>query len=280
MRINNDVMQRLDAVEFPTLPSLVMRLAQLLGQSHTTTDEIAAAVELDATMAARVLRLANSVMLGGVGEVESVSEAVIRVGVDGVRDIVFALSMMGVMRPVNLEYRPFWRHSLAVAHTARVLQGRAQRIETEFPETYSAGLLHDMGMLVLDRALGSQYKRVVAEAQRSGRPLCEVEQEMLGLDHAEAGARLLKVWEMPVRLIDAAQLHHRPRHSESRVTHLVYLADLICNNLGFHNGTGYLPRTYVDQAWSDLGLAETDFPEIALEVRRGVEQLERIIATA
>ena len=76
MRINNDVMQRLDAVEFPTLPSLVMRMAQLLGQPRTTAEEIAAAVEMDATMAARVLRLANSVMLGGVGEVEAVTEAV------------------------------------------------------------------------------------------------------------------------------------------------------------------------------------------------------------
>jgi HD-like signal output (HDOD) protein len=76
MRINNDVMQRLDAVEFPALPSLVLRLAQQLGRERTTAQEIAESVELDATMAARVLRLAISVMLGGVGEVESVAEAV------------------------------------------------------------------------------------------------------------------------------------------------------------------------------------------------------------
>ncbi len=280
MRINNDVMQRLDAVEFPTLPSLVMRMAQLLGQPRTTAEEIAAAVEMDATLAARVLRLANSVMLGGVGEVESVTEAVIRIGVDGVRDIVFALSMMASLRPLNFDYRPFWRHSLAVAHTARLLQARAQQVETQFPETYSAGLLHDLGMLVLDRALGSQYKLVLAEARRSGRPLWEVEQELLALDHAEAGSRLLTAWDMPVRLIDAARLHHRPRSSENRVTHLVYLADLICNNLGFHHGTGFLPKTFADRAWFDLGMVETDFPVIAVEVLRGMDHVEMIIATA
>jgi HD-like signal output (HDOD) protein len=280
MKINNDVMQRLDAVQIPTLPSLVMRLAQLLGQDGTTAQEIAAAVQVDATMSARVLRLANSVVLGGEGEVESVADAVMRVGVEGVRDIVFALSMMGVMQPMNFDYRIFWRHSLAVANTARLLQARAPQIEAQFTETYSAGLLHDMGMLVLDRALGSQYKQVLAVARSSGRPLFEVEREMLGTDHAEAGSRLLKAWDLPLRLIEAARSHHRPRASESRVTHLVYLADLICNNLGFNHGTGFLPKTFADRTWADLGLQETDLPEIAVAVRREVEQVERIIATA
>ena len=280
MKINNDVMQRLDAVQIPTLPSLVMRLAQLLGQDGTTAQEIAAAVQVDATMSARVLRLANSVALGGEGEVESVADAVLRVGVEGVRDIVFALSMMGVMQPMNFDYRPFWRHSLAVANTARLLQARAPQSEVQFTETYSAGLLHDMGMLVLDRALGSQYKQVLAVARSCGRPLFEVEREMLGTDHAEAGSRLLTAWDLPMRLIDAAWSHHRPRASESRVTHLVFLADLVCNNLGFHHGTGFLPKTFADQAWADLGLQETDLPEIAVAVRREVEQVERIIATA
>lgn len=280
MRINNDVLQRLDAVEFPSPPALVGRLSQLLSQERATAEEISAALELDATMAVRVLRLANSVVLGGSGNVSNVQEAVLRVGVETVRDIVFALSMVGALRPVNFEYRPFWRHSLAVAHTARLLQERLPAGVPAMPEAYTAGLLHDIGMLVFDRALGSQYKKVLARARTGGLPLFRAEAELLGLDHAEAGARVLTAWEMPKRLIEAAQWHHCPEKSKNAVTQLVYLADLICNTLGFHHGTGHLPRTYADPVWARLGIEATSFPQIAIDVRRGIEQVGRVLAAA
>ena len=280
MRINNDVLQRLDAVEFPSPPILVGRLAQLLSNERTTAAELSAAGEMDAPLAVRVLRLANSVSLGGAGDVASITEAVLRVGVETIRDIVFALSMVGALRPVNFEYRPFWRHSLAVAHTARALQGRMPGGGAGFPEAYTAGLLHDIGMLVFDRALGSRYKKVLAKARTDRSPLHLVEREMLGLDHAEAGARMLAAWEMPERLIDAARWHHEPQKSQSPVTQLAHLADLICNTLGFHHGTGYLPRTFADPVWQQLGLDEAEFPKVAVDVRRGIEQVERVIAAA
>lgn len=280
MRLNNDVLQRLDAVEFPSPPVVVSRLSQLLSHERTTAEEISAALELDATMAVRVLRLANSVVLGGGGNVSNVQEAVLRVGVETVRDIVFALSMVGSLRPVNFEYRPFWRHSLAVAHTARLLQDRLPADVPAMPEAYTAGLLHDIGMLVFDRALGSQYKKMLARARTDRQQLHRVEAALLGLDHAEAGARMLTAWDMPERLIDAARWHHDPEKGTSPIARLVYLADLVCNNLGFHHGTGYLPRNYADPIWAQLGLEVTAFPQIAVDVRRGIEQVERVLAAA
>ncbi len=280
MRINTDVLQRLDAVEFPSPPAVVGRLSQLLNQEQTTAAEISAALELDATMAARVLRLANSVALGGDGNVHSVSDAVLRVGVETIRDIVYALSMMGVLQPITFEYRPFWKHCLTVAHATRLLQERTGKAGQEHPEAYAAGLLHDIGMLVFDRALGSRYKTVLAKARARGRPLWEVETELLGIDHAEAGARMLTAWAMPTPLVEAARLHHRPGESEERVAHLVNLADLICNNLGYHHGTGFLPALFAADGWARLGLEVTALPTIAVEVRKGMDRVERLLAAA
>ncbi len=280
MRLNNDVFQRLDAVELPSPPAVVGRLAQLLNQDRTTATEISAALELDATMAARLLRLANSVVLGGTGGVETVAEAVMRVGVETIRDVVFALSMAGSLRPTHFAYRPFWRHSLAVAHTTRLIQERLPKVGEGAPEAYAAGLLHDIGMLVFDRALGSRYKEVLAQARGSKQPVWVVERELLGIDHAEAGARVLASWGMPVRLVDAARFHHVPSESPQEVTRTVALADIICNHLGFHHGTGYLPKIFDDPTWTLLGLEVTVLPGIAAEVRKGIERVERLLAAA
>jgi len=277
MKLSEDLLRRIDTVDFPSPPAVVLRLSQLLAREDVTGDDIAAAMALDATMAARVLRLANSAAVGGATPVESIPEAVLRVGVNGVRDVVFALAMVGAIRPAHFDYRPYWRHSLAVAHTAQLLQTRSLRLVTPFPETYAAGLLHDIGMLLLDRALGLQYREVLDAARTSGRALVEVEHEMLGTNHGHAGGRILEMWKLPPLLADAARQHHCPWKSNHAVTQLVYLADFICNHQGIHHGTGFFPESCSPQVWEELGLDESTMPEIVEEVQAELVQAEAIL---
>jgi HD-like signal output (HDOD) protein len=280
VKLSSDVLQRLDAMTFPTPPTAVVRLAQLLAKDGVTGDEIAEVLALDATLAVRVLRLANSIALGGASDVNSVREAVLRVGVETVRDVVFAVSMVSALRPTGFDYRPFWRHSLAVATTARILQERSRRTGAPCPEAYAAGLLHDLGMLALDRALGSHYRRLRDAAEKSGRALFEVEQEALGTDHAQLGGRMLEVWQFPKRLIDATRLHHRPGASDSSVTLVVHLADFVCNQAGIHHGTRFHPTTGPDRTWLEFGLTKADLPAIVARMRSELARAEAIVAAA
>jgi HD-like signal output (HDOD) protein len=274
------VTQQLETVNFPTPPVIVVRMVQLLAQDNITSEEIGAAMALDASMAARVLHLANSVAVGGSTQVESIPEAVLRVGVDGVRDIVFALAMVGAMRPAHFDYRPFWRHSLAVAFTAQALQARALKLTEPFPETYAAGLLHDLGMLVLDRALGDRYREVLDAARTTSRPLLDVEHEMLGTDHAQAGGRMLEIWRFPDLLVDAVRNHHKPWASGHVVTHLVHLADFVCNHQGIHHGTGYFPESCAARVWEELGIEQDELPEIMAVVQTDLARAEAVLATS
>lgn len=278
MTVNEQVTQQLETVNFPTPPVIVVRMVQLLAQDNITSEEIGAAMALDASMAARVLHLANSVAVGGSTQVESIPEAVLRVGVDGVRDIVFALAMVGAMRPAHFDYRPFWRHSLAVAFTAQALQTRALKLAEPFPETYAAGLLHDLGMLVLDRALGDRYREVLDVARTTSRPLLDVEHEMLGTDHAQAGGRMLQVWRFPQILVDAVTNHHRPWVSGQVVTRLVHLADFACNHQGIHHGTGFFPESCDPRVWDELGIDAGELPQIIAEVQTELARAEAVLA--
>jgi HD-like signal output (HDOD) protein len=279
MASGSEYVKRLDAVDFPAAPEVVMRLSVLLSEEWVTAEQLGEVMALDAGISARVLRLANSVYFRGQG-VRSIEEAVLRVGVDGVRDVVFALSLLRAFKPLHLNYKMFWRHGLAVAQTVLVLQHRALNLQAPIPEAYAAGLLHDIGMLVLDRTLGAGYGAILETARTQARPLCEVERETLGTDHADVGGRLLEVWRMPTVLAQAVGGHHKPLDDDCPAAQLVYLADYVCNHHDVHHGTGYKPELASSGVWEELGIPETDLPAIVTDMYAGLAKADAILAAS
>lgn len=279
MASGSEFVKRLDSVDFPAAPEVVVRLSRLLAEEWVTAEQLSEVMALDAGISSRVLRLANSVYFRGQG-VRSIDEAVLRVGVDGVRDVVFALSLLRAFKPLHLNYKSFWRHSLAVAQTVLVLQQRALNLSAPIPEAYSAGLLHDIGMLVLDRTLGAGYGGILADARDKGRPLFEVEQATLGTDHADVGGRLLEVWRMPTVLAQAVADHHNPLANDNVAAQLVHLADFICNQHDIHHSPNSKFVAAVPEVWEELGLAESDLPGIVTDMYAGLAKADAILAAA
>ncbi len=279
MASGSEFVKRLDSVDFPAAPEVVVRLSRLLSEEWVTAEQLAEVMALDAGISARVLRLANSVYFRGHG-VRSIEEAVLRVGVDGVRDVVFALSLLRAFKPLHLNYHLFWRHGLAVAQTVLVLQHRALNLRAPIPEAYAAGLLHDIGMLVLDRTLGAGYGGILANAREQARPLFEVERETLGTDHADVGGRLLEVWRMPTVLTQAVSGHHDPLNNDSPAVQLVHLADFVCNHHAVHHGTGFKPEAALPEVWEELGIAESELPAIVTDMYAGLAKADAILAAA
>ena len=271
--------QQLGSVGFPAAPEVVLRLSQLLRTEWVMAEQLAEVAMLDATVSARVLRLANSVYYRGKG-VKSIAEAVIRIGIDGVRDVVYALSLMRTLRPMQFSHRQYWRHCLAVAQATQILQLRARKAVVSPSELHAAGLLHDIGMLVLDRTLGVGYGRILANAHESGRPLFEVEREMIDTDHADVGARLLETWHLPESLVQATAAHHDPAGEGDPAAQIVYLADFVCNLHAVHHGTAYRPEGSVSDVWNALGIDERELPEILTEVDASLDKADAILAVA
>jgi HD-like signal output (HDOD) protein len=271
--------KRLDTVDFPAAPEVVVRLSRMLSSAGVSGEELAEVLALDAGVAARVLRLANSVYFRGSG-IRSIEEAVLRVGVDGVRDVVFALSLVRAFKPLHFNYHLFWRHGLAVAQAVLVLQKHALNVPAPIPELYAAGLLHDVGMLVLDRTLGEPYGAILARAREEKRPLYEVEREVLGTDHADVGGRLLEAWRVNPALSLAVGGHHDPLHHASHAVQFVHLADFVGNFHGVHHGTGWRAETTHQAVWDDLGISERELPAIRSEVAAGMAKADAILAIA
>ncbi|MFT3830746.1 MAG: HDOD domain-containing protein [Opitutaceae bacterium] len=279
MASGSDFVKRLDSVDFPAAPAVVVQVSRLLAEEWITAEQLAEVMALDPGISARVLRLANSVYFRGHG-VRSIEEAVLRVGVEGVRDVVFALSLLRAFKPLHFHYHQFWRHGLAVAQTVQVLQRRALNLPAAIPEAYAAGLLHDIGMLVLDRTLGAGYGAVLSRAREQARPLHEIERETFGTDHADVGGRLLEVWRMPTVLTQAVGGHHDPLSGDNAAGQLVYLADFVCNLHGVHHGTGFKPANAVREVWDELGISEGELPAIIAEIDAVLDKADAVLAAA
>jgi putative nucleotidyltransferase with HDIG domain len=202
------------ASELWRIPPLAGTLSRLLEVAHDDTagmEEVARAVELDEVLATHVLRAANSALLGQRSQVSTIPKAVGRVGCSTVLSLAIAQAISDsapLARSVGGVPRlSYWEHNWAVATAAACL---ASAVGLRPGEAHLAGLLHDLGKLLLASREPGAYDECVAEAAERGEPLQVVEQRTLGMDHATAGAIALATWKMPEHTVVAAQGHHGP----------------------------------------------------------------------
>lgn len=208
-RLQDRLARLLDSTsDLPTLPEVVLRLQQLVRREDAAPAAISAEIRRDPVLAARVLRAANAAALARAGvAVQTVDAAVTRLGLRRVGTLCLAAETIRLFQDGRqLDHQAFWRHSFTVASVATAIAERLGIPHAE--ELYLAGLLHDLGILILDQHLPEAYA-VVQEAVSTGRPRAEVERRALGMDHGGIGARWLAHWSLPEAQITAVADHHR-----------------------------------------------------------------------
>jgi len=202
-----------DMRHLPALPAAVIELLDMLCRDGVETRQVAATLSLDPVLAAKTLRLANSSFYGLPRRVSSVTEAVGVLGLGTVKTLVLTAAVAARFSPPRCEgfdLQAFWRHSVAAAVFARLAakQRELARCEIDAEEAFTAGLLHDIGRLVLANASPANYERVLSCGQGDSVTLSQRELEGLGIDHATVGARLAEKWRLPVNIVDAVAHHH------------------------------------------------------------------------
>jgi putative nucleotidyltransferase with HDIG domain len=234
----------------PVMPAILQSLGTCLNASPAELD-IARIVELisyDKSLAAQCLRVANSAIFARQSEVGSIRQAVLALGIQRIRDIVYSCSLpqlfSGAQR--GMAQSTFWRHALG---TALVSQQLAELLMVEDVEKlYLAGLLHDIGILVNSLLYPDEFQRVLELVQTSDAPLCEVEQEVLGFTHCDSGRMLADIWKLPADVSATIEFHHHPSgdHPQGEIPCVVYLADVLCGLRGL--GYGYYEAREFDLA--------------------------------
>jgi putative nucleotidyltransferase with HDIG domain len=205
--------QILDRVaELRPLTNNVKRLIRALDDPALSAAIAADLVGLDQALAAHVLRLANSVYIGYRSACGTLREAVMRIGTKRLKTLALGVVVTGPLSEPLDGYRfgkeELWHHSLATATIAHWLAVALRYPEPE--EAYVAGLIHDIGKLVLDQHVEAAYHEVVEIVCQNGQEVWQVEQATFGIDHANVGGLIAREWQFPEKLVSAVQFHHSP----------------------------------------------------------------------
>ncbi len=257
----------------PTLPTVVFQLHKVLDDEHAGMSDVAAIIERDPALTARLLRTANSAAFAGPGgRIGSVSAAVSRLGINQVRAICIVLAVVKAFhsRADGLDHQAFWIHSAAVGMVAKrlwELLGNDPGVEAD--DMYVAGLLHDSGLLVLEQHFPTEFAEVLRIQTASGGRLWQNEEQHLGMDHGAVGGLLLGRWSLPQFIADAVTNHHHPHQADEQVQNIcriVQAAEVLCSE----NGVGLPLEGTVDCSVADvlgeLGASEADIEGIAGQI--------------
>lgn len=240
--------------DLPTLPHIVQKLAATIGRANVSAEDIGSLIEKDQVLSAKVLRLANSPLYGFPSRIASVAHAVVVLGLSVVKGLTLCASAFDMMKDAGMTQ--LWRHSLGVAMTAHILGARLQIRNPE--EVFVAGLLHDIGKVVLYVKWTDVAMRL-REAGRTGdRTMMEVEQAVLELTHADVGGCLAQTWHLPAALREPILYHHTPSLAKEAAlqTAIVHVADVLVKALACGNpGDEFVPPLS-RQAWETVGLDE------------------------
>jgi putative nucleotidyltransferase with HDIG domain len=200
----------------PSLPSIYVEIVRRMQDPDVTLEDIGASLSKDLGMTAKILKLANSAFFGLRREVSSPMEALTYLGVDTVKSLVLTVQAFSQFEGGQLKGFPFqrlWSHSLTVATAANLIARMEAGDAKLAQEAFAAGILHDLGKLVLAFNFPDAYSRVLKDYQERKLPLCDIERNVFEADHATVGGYLLGLWGLPVPVVEAIALHHEPAKS-------------------------------------------------------------------
>ena len=267
----------------PPFPLLVRKAFEILKKSDVRADSVADVIKLDQGIATNVLRLCNSSYFGLKRSITSVREAVVYLGFEQVR-IILILSSLG--RYYDLQKEGYesgrgelWRHSIAVSVLAKHLSGMMSLENRE--EVFMAGLLHDVGKLILSEYVHKSGDDIRDAVTDRGQTFLAAEKAAIGYDHAEIGAMVLAHWGFPPAMVSAIRKHHAPFSigDDSDMDNCIRLADTLSMFIGYqtskdglaYNGFSGICRHYkIERKTLDATMAESLREIVGIETEFGL----------
>ncbi len=274
------IFREVDAI--PVFPAIASQILNLIQNKETPIPEIVRLAEHDPGLTSNVLRIANSAYYAGVRSIGSLQEAVIRLGTKRLSEIVLvsvAAPLAGQpIRGYDLAAGQLLEHSIAVSVGVEALA--AETGEAQPPRHgFTAGLLHDLGKIVLGSFVGADVKLILDMAYGGGYSFEEAESRVLGINHAEVGAMLLQHWNLPLDLVEAVRFHHDPSAAphESVMVDWVHVADQLAIESGIGAGIDGLQYRPCSSAVARTKLDRTGTERVVCGMVEGLRAFKELV---
>lgn len=220
-----------------TLPHITIQLAKLISDENSTMQDFEKMIKMDPTLVLRILRGANSPYYGLRQKVNSISRAVVVIGINNLRNMIVTEGLKSLFKGNNSK-NPFsrnrlWLHCAAVSICSQMIMERIFGLNGE--DAFLCGILHDIGMIVEDQTASDLFSKVCNTYDESSNSITDYEKEIVGTDHCEIGHLLAKDWQLPIDVQEGIQFHHKALDhvSPSSLTGAIQLAEYIVSQLDY-----------------------------------------------
>ena len=222
-------------IGLPTLPTTVTKIISLVDNPKTSLADIARVISTDQALTAKILKLANSAFFGFRRRISTVNLAVVVLGFETVKSIGLSVSVFEKFSKgvdsIYFDRQKFWEHSIGVAVTARLLAAKLHyRVKAE---AFSAGILHDIGKLVMSQYFPNDFLRILEMAHEKNLQIRVAEERVMGVTHSEIGGWLAEKWNLPQQLVEVIAFHHDPIRASDQhrgLASLIHVANAICRH--------------------------------------------------
>ncbi len=264
-----------DFSHLPASPEVVMKLLEYLKQDEVDVDTVVGMITQDQVLSAKSLRIANSALYGLQRRISTIQEAIVVLGQRTVSTMVTAMAITSRFQSLQVaryDQRLFWRHNVGTAMCAGAL---AKRLGFNQESAFTAGLLHDIGKLVLASRFPEHFAGVLDYQKQHDCHMNEAERQVLGFDHTQIGAALAKQWKFSPDISEGVAGHHAPEaRSAASMADVIHLADLMAHVLDFTSSENDLAPDLSEIAWQRLGLNWEDFKRLMAEVEAQSQDAE------
>lgn len=277
MNKRSEILNALDSIE--TLTSPAVEALNVLSDENVNQAKLVRTLQLDPALTTNLLRFANSAFFGFSRSIHSVNEAVVRLGMRSIRRMVYLSMASGVaqraVKGYELAPRVLWTHLISSAVCTEILAKKTERKPCE--TAFTAALLHDIGKLVLGHYLEVDAKPILELAHKERIPFDQAETEILGINHAEVGAELLKRWKLPEVIVEAVRWHHEPDQLSGDRTTVdeVHIADAISLMAGTGLGIDGLSYTVNPKSEKNTGITLLIVEQVLCELQDEVALLDQ-----
>lgn len=279
---SSDIISRVKTIEgLPSFPSTHAEILKLAKSDNATSDDIADKLQLDPGLLATIFKLVNSSAYGFNKQVKDLSLAVTLLGLEEIANLVLAAQVFDKLGSyedgAGLDLKEFWRHSVGTAFVARAI---AKKLNTEVESAFLAGMMHDLGKIILDRYFGDYYKAVFETIASEEVAIAQAETEILGVNHAAVGGQLAEEWKFPKNYLNAIAYHHDVRNAPryQRLVCIIHLADIICRELEYGNGGDDLKPEPDENALDRFSLGDRGMNILREEAQEELEGAESFLA--
>jgi putative nucleotidyltransferase with HDIG domain len=256
--------------EMPPLPQSITKILEITKDDKSSSHELAKVFEQDPTLAVNILKRANLPAYGFSSRISTIKHAVVCLGLETIKSIALTSStheMLSKEIPAySLGEGMLWQHSLSCATCAKIIAQRIGYSDNE--EAYIAGLLLDIGKIILSGFAEEEFNEVADKAAEDRISFNMAEQQILGFDHPQVGGRVIKKWNLPSALVEAVLYHHQPDKAveHKRLAYIVHLADALSCMLGIGLGSDGLMYVFEEHTLDVLGLNKDDVESVMSEL--------------